>query len=398
MPESQDVLTRLLGEEPTATEDLGGSARSRVLRVTLADGSTVVAKQFTGDDAATSFLRETVGLRHLPRTPTMLASDPETHLVLMSDVGQAPTLADHLLGEDGDAAWAAAIAWAGALGDVAGRSVDDLAAVRTELSGVQVYDPTPALRDGVARLAELAGVDPERAADDLDTMEALLETEGAEVAWPTDTCPDNALATGSGWVFLDLEGTDVSHAALVAAYPALPFATCWCAFDPPEGLTEQMLSAFTLALSGHAPHITDRDEWRGDVDVASAIWIVATTSWLLPRALEGDGPIGPDGVPSPTRRQLLRSRWSWLAMRLTVTTPVLAELGAAAVAWADREWGESAASVGPYPAFAEPPSDDEDPDSDDAEELSSGTLSEVSAAAGDGETTGSERPASERED
>lgn len=387
MTEPLTALTRLLGDEPAEIEDLGGSDRSRVVRASLADSSTIVAKQFIGDDAATSFSRELAGLRHLPRTPTLLAADADEHLLVMSDIGRDLTLADHLLGSDDDAAWAAAISWAGALGDLAGRTVDQLDLVRADLEGAQVYDPRPALAQGAALLAELADVDASTLAADLDLLDALLGMEGAEVAWPTDTCPDNAILTDAGWFFLDLEGTDISHAALVAAYPALPFATCWCVFDPPAGLTEQMISAFTLALSGHAPHITGRPEWRGEIDLAAAVWILATTAWLMPRAREADGPIGPDADSSPTRRQLLRSRWEWLAHRLATTLPTLAAAGAAAVAWADREWADDAAPPGPYPAFMPTQA----PVEDEQEEERPGTLSEVSET--DQETTGSERPA-----
>lgn len=354
MESTLSVLTRLLGTEPVTSEDLGGSAESVVLRFAMADGRGAVAKHFTGGDAAARYTREIVGLRHLDRTPALLTRDDDALLLVMADVGTAETLADHLLGDDADAAWASAISWAGALGDIAGRSIDRIPAIRAELEGLSVFDPAPVLREGAAALAELTGTDPALLDGELHRLEELLGGVGAEVAWPTDTCPDNAVAGESGWTFLDLEGTDVHHAALVAAYPALPFATCWCVFDPPPGLTDQMLAAFTLALSGHAPHITDRPEWREEVDLGSLAWILATTAWLLPRALEGDGPIGPEGRPSPTRRQLLRSRWRWLAQRPEGSA--VATVGLAALAWTAEHW-EGEPDPGGYPAFAEPASD-----------------------------------------
>lgn len=349
---ARTALATLLREEPTGISPLGGSQRSLVVRVTLADGSTVVAKQFLGDHAATSYRRERAGLRHLPRTPSLLECDPDAHLIVMTDVGTDDTLADLLLGDDHDTAWSSAISWAGALGDVVGQTVNSLDDVRADLDGAPVYDPTLSLREGAQALADLAGIDVAVLAEDLDRIEALLGMVGAEVAWPSDTCPDNAVQTSTGWTFLDLEGTDVAHAALVAAYPAMPFATCWCVFDPPQDLTEQMLAAFTLSLSGHAPHITDRAEWRTEVEVASAVWILAATAWLLPNARTNDGPIGPKGSHSPTRRQLLRSRWRWLAQRLHRTMPALAAAGAGAIVWAEKEWADEP-GIGPYPAFAD---------------------------------------------
>lgn len=351
-PSAPDALVRLLGTAPRELADLGGSDRSHVWRVTLADGRTVVAKQFLGDDAPTAFLREQVGLSHLSRTPALLASDDDAHLLVMSDAGTGRTLADHLLGDDPDDAWAHAIAWSGALGDLVGNTIRRLPQIREELAGTSFYDPAPALREGVATLARLTGSDPEAVADDLARVLDLVADDRFDVAWPTDTCPDNAVTTPDGWIFLDLEGTDVNHAALVAAYPALPFATCWCVFDPPRDLTDQMLASFTLSLSGHAPHITDRREWRAEIDVAAAAWVLANTAWLTPRALDGDGPIGPTDR-SPTRRQLLRSRWHWLATHLPRQLPALAALGAAAAAWAEQEWGETASALPAYPAFAQ---------------------------------------------
>ncbi|GMA33313.1 hypothetical protein GCM10025875_33050 [Litorihabitans aurantiacus] len=333
-----------------------------MVRVRTRDGDTVVAKAFTGEDAETSYRREVAGLRHLPRTPTLLAHDDAARLVVMTDAGRDATLADLLgattgAGGDPDAAWAAAISWAGALGDAAGRTASRIDAIRADLDGVPVYDPAPALRAGAAALAELAGVEPAALEVDLTRIDALIGSVGAEVAWPTDTCPDNAVQTPNGWMFLDLEGTDVSHAALVAAYPHLPFATCWCVFDPPPDLTEQMLAAFTLALSGHAPHITERPEWLDEVRIAAAAWILATTAWLLPNARDADGPIGPEGRPSPTRRQLLRSRWRWLAEHVGEALPGLAAAGAGAVAWAATAWADEP-TLGPYPVFADRDGDD----------------------------------------
>ena len=68
----------------------------------------------------------------------------------------------------------------------------------------------------------------------------------------------------------------------------------------------------------------------------------------------GDRPrVGPEGVPSPSYRQLLATRWRWGALGLRSTLPAVAGLLGAAAAWADEHWGESAGSVGPYPAFAQ---------------------------------------------
>ena len=142
------------------------------------------------------------------------------------------------------------------------------------------------------------------------------------------------------------------HVAYDAAYAAMPFSTCWCVFDPPPGFTDRLLDRFTTALAPHLPDVVREPGWTLAVDRACAAWILAMTGWLIDGADEDRPRVGPPGVPSPSYRQLLTTRWRWGAVRLRTTLPGVAGLLGAAAAWADEEWGESAAPVGPYRAFA----------------------------------------------
>jgi hypothetical protein len=154
-----------------------------------------------------------------------------------------------------------------------------------------------------------------------------------------------------GWWFLDLEGTVVQPPAFVAAYTVLPFATCWCVFDPPAGLTEMLLGEFTGGLGEVAPDLDLGPDWQRDVDRASGAYVLAMTGWLMDSTLAGRDHVGPAGR-SPSYRQLMTSRWRWAAVNLRRTMPELASTCAAAARWASRTWGSEAEPTG-YPAFAD---------------------------------------------
>ena len=92
---------KLLGTELTDPVDLGGSQRSTVLRVRRADGGTVILKAHA---EWIGYAAESGGLAFSDIGPRLLGSDPERRLIAMEDLGDAPNLADLLLGGDEKAA------------------------------------------------------------------------------------------------------------------------------------------------------------------------------------------------------------------------------------------------------------------------------------------------------
>jgi hypothetical protein len=341
--------------------DLGGSARSRVFRCAVelateqrsgADDqlpSTVVVKHFVSDDGA--FVRESTGLELCPRTPRLLAHDQDHHLLVMSDLGDLPTLADLLLGDDRDAAWDGARTWARALGRATGASRDRVAEARHLLADADPWDADADLRSGVDRLLEVTTATGARdaIAAELASTRHLRTPGPAAILSPTDTCPDNALLGPDGWWFLDLEGTDVEHAAFAASYALLPFATCWCVFDPPPGLTDTLFAEFSGGLAEEAPDIVADTGWELAVRQASAVYLVLVTGWLWNSTLQGRPSVGPEGR-SPSYRQLMVSRWRWGALNLRDDFPALASAMADAAAWALEAWGLDVEPTG-YRAF-----------------------------------------------
>ncbi|PUB28679.1 hypothetical protein C8K30_10399 [Promicromonospora sp. AC04] len=356
--------------------DLGGSARSRVLRCrvelhdeqhgdqpdeqhserTSADKqipATVIVKHFLSD--AGGFVRESAGLELCSRTPSLLAQDRDHRLIVMSDLGDLPTLADLLLGDDHDAAWEGARTWARALGRATGDSRDQVARARRRLADAEPWNADADLRNGVDRLLEAvtaggAGSGTRAAIESELAATQHLRTPGtAAIVSPTDTCPDNAVLGPDGWWFLDLEGTDVEHAAFAAAYAVLPFATCWCVFDPPAGLTDMLFTEFSAGLAVRAPDVVAEPGWDLAVRQACAVYLVLMTGWLWKSTLEGRPFVGPEGR-SPSYRQLMVSRWRWGALNLRQDFPALAAAMGDAATWALESWGPGVEPTG-YRAF-----------------------------------------------
>lgn len=183
-------------------------------------------------------------------------------------------------------------------------------------------------------LAELGIVPAAGLADDLGQVLAATTPDRYPVFSPGDVCPDNNLLTDQGLWMVDFEGAGYHSVFLDAAYARMPFATCWCVFRLPAAV------AARVEVARGYPALVDDAVWVPGVRRAMAAWTVAIPGLLLPRALVGDEPLHPGRRPVPTRRQLLRYRWQWLAAELTgaADLPALAgtlrQLLAATRGWA----------------------------------------------------------------
>ncbi|MBZ2196798.1 hypothetical protein [Occultella gossypii] len=347
-----------LGRTLTDPVPLGGSTRSLVLRARTSDGTSVVIKHFepdgggaTGEDGDGAYRREAAGLAHLDHTPDLLAADPAARLVVMTDAGSAPTLADLLRGADPDVARAASARWARALGDLCGGSSSAVGAVASAIG--ETADPgiETRIRAGLDAIARVSGaVVPKGLEAELAVVLGLLEDRGVLVASPGDTCPDNALLEPDGRVvFLDLEGTDVHHPALDAAYALLPFATCWCVYEPPPGFVEDLLTEFTTGLAAHLPEVAADPRWPGQVRTACLGWLLMMTGILLKYTEDPERRMGPKDSPALTFREHVLLRWRWGTRHLAADFPAATAFLADAVAGVERDWG--ALRPAGYPAF-----------------------------------------------
>jgi len=344
---------------------LAGSERSAVLRCQDGAGATVVVKTYPRDDYGPgNFAAEAAGLELAGGSglgPRLLAADAATLTVVMSDLGGAASLADLLLDGPAEAAAAAVLSWARALGRMAVhagyRESEHARLLARHLDGRPPNRFFAELGDrirGVAARAALLGVpEPAGLAAELATVAGLARATRYRVFSPGDACPDNNLMTSDGARFVDFEDAGFHSVFFDAAYPRMPFSTCWCVFRLPAGLAAQAEAAYRSEASRVHADLADEAVWRRGVAQAMAAWTMNSMGWLLNRALAGDAPLSHDR-PAPGARQLLRHRWRVLAAELTAAgqlpalTALVTDLLAATESWQVPE-------LGPYPALREWP-------------------------------------------
>ncbi|WP_254897702.1 hypothetical protein [Kitasatospora sp. NA04385] len=308
----------LLGRPLRDPVDLGGSARSTVLRCRTATGGSVIVKAFAdGPEARRAYTGETAGLSFGLAGPELLAADPGRRLLVMADLGDAPTLADLLLGTDPKAAERGLLEWAGGLGRLAARSVPrraEFAALwQRHDQGLPSWEDEPWQRRNIGAFLELlteCGLTaPPGLADEL----AAVGTAGGERYpgfSPGDTCPDNNLITGEGLRLIDFEAAGYQSVFLTAAYCRMPFSSCWCVYRLPAGLARRIEESYRSEVVAPYPDLADDALWEDGMARAAVVWTVDSTVHLLRRALPGDGPMHRTRRPVPTRRQVLRHRWT----------------------------------------------------------------------------------------
>lgn len=374
---AEAVLTRRTGAPVRLAdpEDLGGSDRSVVMRVRVAESPfelprTLVLKHYgSAPDSRSSdpFAHEAASCQlatALPAEirvgPELVAQDSEQRLLVLEDLGRGSTLADVLFGDDPRAAERALLGWARALGrmhtTMAGREADFDALMR-RLGTESWTDP---VADDIERaLAELPllmeqtlGVTTSDVVTQRLTQAAhLLGPSRYRSFSPSDICPDNSLVTGNGVRFLDFEWACVRDIALDAAYLQFPFPSSWCSYAMPENLAESMLATWRSEIVEVWPDLDDDSVLRPRLVDAQLLWVWVSTWWFLPRDGEMDAPIDAH-MPSPRRSSALADRWQRL--RADAERGGLAEVAEYAEsvveALVDR-FGSGALELRPYPAF-----------------------------------------------
>ncbi|MFD8736549.1 hypothetical protein ACFV06_16765 [Streptomyces sp. NPDC059618] len=306
----------LLDVELSGPVDLGGSSRSTVLRCATPDGGSVIVKAFgDGPESLRAFTAEAAGLSMGIAGPAVLGVDPEVPLLVMADLGNAPTLADVLLGTDRAVAEAGLLAWARGLGRLAAASVHrraDLTRLWTRYDkGLLSWGEEPWIAQRAAELPVLLDGAGIAAPPGLAGELARIGTAGGEeypAFTPGDTCPDNNLLTPAGLRLIDFEAACYQSVFLTAAYCRMPFSSCWCVFTLPAGTAVGIEQAYRAEVVGVYPALADDEVWQAGMRQATAVWTVDATVRMLPRAAE-DGPLHRTRRPAPTRRQVLRHRW-----------------------------------------------------------------------------------------
>lgn len=374
---AERLLSRWCGASVRLTdpEDLGGSASSVVLRVRVGANPfslprTLVIKRNLADhspDVPDPYAHEAASCQLLtavqpadPVGPELIAHAPGERLLVMEDLGRAPTLAEKLLGADPRSAERGLLAWARSLGRLhavtAGREAD-FGALMRRLGLRTWHDPiAPDARRALAELPDLLAAELDVATPDATAKRArasvrLLGGPGYRAFSPSDLCPDNNLVTNHGVRFLDFEWGCIRDITLDVAYLRVPFPSCWCIFRLPPGMADAMLAAWRAEIVEVWPRLADDDVLMPRLLDAQLLWTWLSTWWFMPRSGEPDRPISSMHSQLPRRGAALVDRWERLAIQCRATEPALAE-HCTAVANALRQRFEVPdPALPPYPAF-----------------------------------------------
>jgi hypothetical protein len=346
-----EAASAALGIPLTDPVDLGGSRRSTVLRCRSGTGETVVVKGYADEHSLRAFTAEAAGLAFAVAGPRLLAVDATARLIVMSDLGTAPSLADVLLGGDPGVAREGLLSWATGLGRLAARTVgrqDELAALRSRYDmGQSQFDGVGWLADAFGRVPTalaLVGVEP-AAGLDLE-LAGLLDDDGRYLVFsPGDVCPDNNLLAPDGLRLLDFESAGYRPVFFDAAYCRMPFATCWCVCRLPAGLGEWIEAAYRGEVVRAYPELTDDEVWHPGVRRAAVAWAFSMTEVLLPVVAAADRRRA--GL-TPSWRQILRYRWENLLVGVG-DLPAVTETARRLLAATD---GWEVPTLPGYPAFA----------------------------------------------
>lgn len=344
---------RALGTELSGPAALRHGPANAVLRCRTAHGRSVIVKAFSaGPEGRRGFTGEAAGLALGLGGPALLAVDDAVPLVVMADLGPAPTLEDVLSGGDREAGERALLAWARSLGRQAARSVgraQEFARLWAAYGrGRVACDEGPWIARNAERfLALLAAAGlaaPPGLAGELEHMGRV--GAALPVFTPGDTCPYNTLITPAGARVVDFELCCYRSVFLAAAYLRMPFAGCRRVRRLPEELAHRVEEVFRAEAAAGYPQLAGDALWRAGMRAAVAVWTVDATVCLLPRA----GPLPPAAGPARTvaHRRRLAYRWErgaeltqFPAFARTMRT-LLRELAA----------GWEVAPLPVYPAFA----------------------------------------------
>lgn len=340
---------------------VGRSPRSVVLRCSLDDERrSAIVKVFSdGPEGRRSFTAEAAGLSLGLAGPALLGVDTAASLVVMEDLGPAPSLADALEAPDASAAAWGLRGWAGELGRMAAASVErrgEFDALWKQYDkGVAYWGDEPWIeRNGreLLEVLEASGITvPVGLAAELHAMATAGEREYRGFT-PGDPCPYNALITPSGVRLIDFELSGYQSVFLGAAYCRSPFPSCWCVYRMPDHVAAGAEREFRAEVVRAYPELAEDAAWEAGMRWAIAVWTVDATAYWLRRVGAVDGPLQPHQSMGPTRRQVLRYRWERAEDLLAEGDfPAVREMADVLLRKVGRAW--EVPPLPTYPAFAQ---------------------------------------------
>jgi len=347
----------------TEPETLAGSGPAVVVRVRVASSpfalpKTLVVKHYRRPaefaTEAASYQLFTALTSEERMCPEPIGHDKTRGVLVLSDLGWAPTLKDKLHQRDARAAERALLSWARALGRMhattARREADFLALLR-RLGG------TPACADDeqAAVAAQLPGLLQNELG--VPTSDVVREQVSAALARvqaatfrafsPVDLSPENNLVTSSGVRFLDFEHGCVRNALLDVAHMRVPFAFWEGALALPAGMSEAMIAGWRAEVVSVWPRLADESVFAEALLDCQLLCVWQQTHRELP-GLAGSAPV--PGTSS--RPAALRSWWLELSRQAAIFgADDLADHAGAVASGLDDRFGPGL-ELAPYPAFA----------------------------------------------
>ena len=346
---AQTLLAKRMGGRVRLVDpvELGGSGRTTVLRVRVADNSyslprTLIVKQSrvsAGEQSAagsepgvasidSAFLHEAVSYQfatalardHRPG-PDLLAHDLDERLLILTDLGAGVRMTSVLRGNDESIAENSLMAFAQALGRMhaatVGRESDFIALLRRAELAHQTDAVAAQAKVAVARVPKLLEQNLGITVPD-EVLEAsrrceLLFTNGRLRAFsPSDLCPDNVIVNDDGVRFLDYEWGGFRDASLDIAYALVSFPGCLCHVELPTDRAQAMIEAWRSEVVGVWPFLADDATLQRKMLNAQLAWVWLTTDWFLPDDHARIAAVREHTMSVP-RSVALLSRWAALA-------------------------------------------------------------------------------------
>jgi hypothetical protein len=292
-------------------EELQGSGPATVVRAHVATSPfelprTLVIKHYPTrpqPGAIDSFAQEAVSYQLFTALapedrmcPELLAHDGTHRVLVIDDLGRAPTLQDQLNTADARSAETSLLSWARSLGrlhaSTASREADFNALLRRLGGPAKSEDSVTAV--ACAQLPAMLEEAFQVKTPDSVRQRAERSAEHARSAAfrafsPADLSPENNLVISSGVKFLDFERGRVRNALVDAAYLRLPFASFPGALALPAGMSEAMVAAWRAEAAAAWPALADDVALAGYL-MESQLLLVWMVTWdLLPTLSDGRG-------------------------------------------------------------------------------------------------------------
>ncbi|SHV28814.1 Uncharacterised protein [Mycobacteroides abscessus subsp. abscessus] len=345
---AEELLSRRAGATVTLAEpeDLGGSGPAIVIRVRAVQNpfalpKSMVIKQVPEGGSDAAVLREVVSYqfansltaKHRPG-PELVAYSIADRLIVLTDLGSAPTMSELLAERNHAAINHALMAWAQALGRMHVATVGregDFAALLRRLD-VKKTDVDPSQQrlggaDSIAPLQQILRSEyslevPAALITRLQQTADLFGKGGVRAFSPSEVAPDNILVTEHGVRILDYEWggfrdivLDIAHALTV--YPEFLGAS---EREAVAELDDAMTEAWRSDVVSIAPGLADDNNLARRILDARLMWVwLATHEYFMvdvDAATAGEDDAADDAAvfenPAPSHSALLGR---WVALR-----------------------------------------------------------------------------------